>query len=589
MEKSKPGKGKKRKLSSENTTSVTGNTKGHKKEVKDHIVSSVVDSEHFPKKKKMKGNRDSTTTNSHTYFTDESANKDTFPLKHKKKHAKAKIKDALNSIDEHSSFKENERNLKKQKKNVFEPESFPRRKKLKKSQEFRSNSSFESFNKNNSSSSSITDVNSSTGKHTNFKGAKNHAQKQNENSFEPKSFPWKKNYSDSQEFQSNANSKSFNKRHQSNDKFNNKVNVSSKTSMFESGSPFRDNLDSNKMVGDVDTSGDSTKGTTSKKLKKKNKKQTKKGDVSSSHIVFNEKKQSESNFAAKPKEKIAAKQTIDSNQSNSKRKLEAKLLSEDFIPLNVSKPEDPAEKTERTVFVGNLPKTVQKKELLKMFNPFGSIQSMRLRGAIPRKETISKKVAGKTGKYHEAIHSIKAYIVFEEQKSAKKALVLNGSLLNGRHIVVDAAANSTEKSYEDKRSIFIGNLPYDVDDEAVWTAFDNCGKIDRVRIIRDCVTGVGKGFGYVSFSSTQAKENALSLEGVQISGRTIRIKAVESKQQMEKQNNNRREFHHFKQHALKIKKEKSENSNCRKSTKKIMKLQKKIAKKKKIAQIFGNV
>jgi len=50
-----------------------------------------------------------------------------------------------------------------------------------------------------------------------------------------------------------------------------------------------------------------------------------------------------------------------------------------------------------------------------------------------------------------------------------------------------------------KRSVFVGNLPFDVQDEDVWNTFERCGEIEFVRIVRDKKTNVGKGFGYVQF------------------------------------------------------------------------------------------
>ena len=40
----------------------------------------------------------------------------------------------------------------------------------------------------------------------------------------------------------------------------------------------------------------------------------------------------------------------------------------------------------------------------------------------------------------------------------------------------------------------------DVKDENIWNAFNHCGRIEGVRVVRDRQTGLGKGFGYVLFS-----------------------------------------------------------------------------------------
>ena len=47
--------------------------------------------------------------------------------------------------------------------------------------------------------------------------------------------------------------------------------------------------------------------------------------------------------------------------------------------------------------------------------------------------------------------------------------------------------------------MFVGNLPFDVQDEDIYTHFARCGEVEFVRIIRDKKTNIGKGFGYVQF------------------------------------------------------------------------------------------
>jgi len=62
---------------------------------------------------------------------------------------------------------------------------------------------------------------------------------------------------------------------------------------------------------------------------------------------------------------------------------------------------------------------------------------------------------------------------------------------------VSTAAN--DQPHDHKRSVFVGNLPFDVQDEDLYTHFARCGEIEFVRAVRDKKTNVGKGFGYVQF------------------------------------------------------------------------------------------
>ena len=55
------------------------------------------------------------------------------------------------------------------------------------------------------------------------------------------------------------------------------------------------------------------------------------------------------------------------------------------------------------------------------------------------------------------------------------------------------------QGHDHKRSVFVGNLPFDVQDEDLYTHFARCGDIEFVRVVRDKKTNIGKGFGYVQF------------------------------------------------------------------------------------------
>ena len=50
-----------------------------------------------------------------------------------------------------------------------------------------------------------------------------------------------------------------------------------------------------------------------------------------------------------------------------------------------------------------------------------------------------------------------------------------------------------------KKTIFIGNLPYDAKEEELRSFLSSAGKIENVRIVRDKFTHQGKGMGYVKF------------------------------------------------------------------------------------------
>ncbi|XP_033056211.1 RNA-binding protein 34 isoform X2 [Trachypithecus francoisi] len=167
-------------------------------------------------------------------------------------------------------------------------------------------------------------------------------------------------------------------------------------------------------------------------------------------------------------------------------------------------------KNERTVFVGNLPVTCNKKKLKSFFKEYGQIESVRFRSLIPAEGTLSKKLAA----------------------------IKNGAqIADGFRIRVDLAS---ETSSRDKRSVFVGNLPYKVAESAVEKHFLDCGSVMAVRIVRDQVTGVGKGFGYVLFENTDSVHLALKLNNSELMGRKLRVMRSVNKEKLKQQNSNPR-------------------------------------------------
>ncbi|NXW31915.1 RBM34 protein, partial [Phaetusa simplex] len=177
----------------------------------------------------------------------------------------------------------------------------------------------------------------------------------------------------------------------------------------------------------------------------------------------------------------------------------------------------------RTVFVGNLPVSCTVQELKSLFKEYGQIKSIRFRSLVPAEDTLSKKLAAIKHKVHPNAKFVNAYVVFKKECDAIKALNENGTeFASGFHIRVDIASKTS--SHDNKRSIFLGNLSYDISDDAVREHFSVCGGVVAVRIVRDGKTGLGKGFGYVLFENTDAVHLALKLNDSVLVGRKIRVK-----------------------------------------------------------------
>uniref|UniRef100_A0A7N0TYZ1 RRM domain-containing protein n=1 Tax=Kalanchoe fedtschenkoi TaxID=63787 RepID=A0A7N0TYZ1_KALFE len=210
---------------------------------------------------------------------------------------------------------------------------------------------------------------------------------------------------------------------------------------------------------------------------------------------------------------------------------------DDPATLMVAKEEgfDDETKLMRTVFVGNLPLKMKKKSLLKEFGQFGEIDSIRIRSVpivdskTPRKGAIMKK------QINEAVDSVHAYIVFKTEEFAQASLQHNMAVVGGNHIRVDRACPPRKKLkgesgtpiYDNKRTVFVGNLPFDVQDEELYRLF--CGikqlesSVEAVRVIRDPHSSLGKGIAYVLFKTREAAISALKRRNLKLRERELRL------------------------------------------------------------------
>ncbi|KAM1034159.1 hypothetical protein ACFX2J_037415 [Malus domestica] len=195
---------------------------------------------------------------------------------------------------------------------------------------------------------------------------------------------------------------------------------------------------------------------------------------------------------------------------------------------------DDESKLLRTVFVGNLPLKVKKKALMKEFIKFGEVQSVRIR-SVPILDTKRpRKGAILTKQIHDKADSVNAYIVFKTEESAQASLSHNMAVVEGHHIRVDRACPPRKKLkgesatvYDHTRTVFVGNLPFDVKDEEVYQLFcgiNNLGSgVEAIRIIRDPNYGIGKGIAYVLFRTRETANLVVKKRNLKLGDRELRL------------------------------------------------------------------
>jgi nucleolin len=147
-----------------------------------------------------------------------------------------------------------------------------------------------------------------------------------------------------------------------------------------------------------------------------------------------------------------------------------------------------------------------------------------------------------TGKFYGT-----GFIAFATAAEAKAAVAKNGEDVLGRPIRIDFAQSRTDRTptkggdrqqrtpreggQREQRAatpkpdgcttVFLGNLSFQIDENAVRSHFADCGEISSVRWVeRD---GQFKGCGFLEFSNSDATDKAVALNGSDILGRAVRV------------------------------------------------------------------
>ena len=119
-----------------------------------------------------------------------------------------------------------------------------------------------------------------------------------------------------------------------------------------------------------------------------------------------------------------------------------------------------------------------------------------------------------------------AFVDFESQNEAKKFIdVMNDNNSNIKlkdSEIICAFCLSPKSGKNDKRTLFINNLPFDVNKEQIKNTFSDFGKILDIRIIYNPHTQKPRGYGYVEFEEENSVDMIINSDkNFEINGRKI--------------------------------------------------------------------
>ncbi|XP_059289337.1 28 kDa ribonucleoprotein, chloroplastic-like [Lycium barbarum] len=172
------------------------------------------------------------------------------------------------------------------------------------------------------------------------------------------------------------------------------------------------------------------------------------------------------------------------------------------------------------LFVGNLPYEIDSEGLAQLFQQAGVVEIAEV---IYNRETDRSRGFG--------------FVTMSTVEEAEKAVVLlNRYDLNGRLLTVNKAARRGEqperppRTFQPTYRIYVGNIPWDIDDARLEQVFSEHGKVVSARVVYDRESGRSRGFGFVTMSSEAEMSEAIAnLDGQNLDGRTIRVNAAEER------------------------------------------------------------
>ena len=76
----------------------------------------------------------------------------------------------------------------------------------------------------------------------------------------------------------------------------------------------------------------------------------------------------------------------------------------------------------------------------------------------------------------------------------------------------------------DNKKLFVGNLPWGINNDSLRELFASVGEVVEAMVITDRMSGRSKGFGFVEMSTDEEAQKAIEMfDGKELDGRTVKV------------------------------------------------------------------
>ncbi|QHJ12094.1 hypothetical protein FX988_02345 [Paraglaciecola mesophila] len=92
-----------------------------------------------------------------------------------------------------------------------------------------------------------------------------------------------------------------------------------------------------------------------------------------------------------------------------------------------------------------------------------------------------------------------------------------------------AAVATKETDVDNSKTLYVGNLPYRANEQAVQQHFELQGQVHSVRLMKDRRTGKRKGYGFVEMTAAGAEKAIQNLNDSEFQERTLKVRMAKDK------------------------------------------------------------
>jgi len=181
------------------------------------------------------------------------------------------------------------------------------------------------------------------------------------------------------------------------------------------------------------------------------------------------------------------------------------------------------------LYVGNIPYKTTEDDLRERMEDYGPVKSIKI-----------------------FTRSGYGFVYFTNIADAEAALELNGQELNGRQLRVDRSKYGFKKAKNSRRctqetKIYVGNIPYVCDEDALKEYFSTYGEILNVQLVRSYINqGQSRGFAFLTFKTFEGAQDAIKNgNGAILKGRKLKVNSAHDKIDYTKQKQERDAYNNY--------------------------------------------